>query len=64
MVDRVARRAHPRIFYHRIIMNEKRWTGWPQGDTSVGAIDVTGYVNEAWWHLTWSLVIHMLEPNS
>ncbi len=49
-------------FYHRIIMSEKRWTNWPQGDTSVGAIDVTGYVNEAWWHLTWSLVIHQLDP--
>ena len=44
-------------------MNEARWTNWPQGDTSVGAIDVTGYVNEAWWHLTWSLVIHKLEKS-
>ncbi len=51
-------------FYHRIIMNEARWTNWPQGDTSVGAIDTTGYVNEAWWHLTWSLVIHKLEKSS
>ena len=51
-------------FYHRIIMNEARWTNWPQGDTSMGAIDTTGYVNEAWWHLTWSLVIHKLEKSS
>ena len=51
-------------FYHRIIMNTARWDGWPQGDASQGALDVTGYVNEAWWHLTWSLVIHMLEPAS
>lgn len=48
-------------FYHRIIMNTARWTNWPQGDTSMGAIDTTGYVNEAWWHLTWSLVVHKLE---
>ena len=48
-------------FYHRIILNAARWTGWPQGDTSLGAIDTTGYVNEAWWHLTWSLVVHRLE---
>lgn len=48
-------------FYHRIIMNTERWTGWPQGDASMGALDTTGYVNEAWWHLTWSLVIHRLE---
>ena len=50
-------------FYHRIIMNTARWTGWPQGDASKGALDVTGYVNEAWWHLTWSLVIHQLEKS-
>jgi peptide/nickel transport system substrate-binding protein len=42
-------------FYHRIVMNEKRWTNWPQGT------DTTGYVNEASWHLTWSLVLHRLE---
>ena len=50
-------------FYHRIVMNTKRWDNWPQGDASVGAVDVTGYVNEAWWHLTWSLVIHKLEKS-
>ncbi len=48
-------------FYHRIVFSEKRWTNWPQGDRSKGPIDVTGYVNEASWHLTWSLVIHQLE---
>ena len=50
-------------FYHRIIMNTARWDNWPQGDASQGALDVTGYVNEAWWHLTWSLVIHQLEKS-
>ncbi len=48
-------------FYHRIVFSEKYWTNWPQGDTSQGAIDVTGYVNEASWHLTWTLVVHKLE---
>ena len=48
-------------FYHRIVFSEKRWTNWPQGDTSVGAVDVTGYVNEASWHLTWTLVVHKLQ---
>jgi peptide/nickel transport system substrate-binding protein len=42
-------------FYHRIIMSEKRWTNWPLGT------DTSGYVNEAAWHLTWSLVLHALE---
>ena len=43
-------------FYHRIILNESRWTNWPiAGET-------TGYVNEASWHLTWPLVVHSLEP--
>ena len=42
-------------FYHRIIFSEKRWTNWPVSDS-----DVSGYVNEASWHLTWSLVLHAL----
>lgn len=42
-------------FYHRIVMNETHWTNWPQG----GQTD--GYVNEASWHLTWSLVLHNLK---
>jgi peptide/nickel transport system substrate-binding protein len=42
-------------FYHRIVMSEKRWTDWPLGG------EVTGYVNEASWHLTWSLVLHRLK---
>jgi len=42
-------------FYHRIILNETRWTGWPLG----GQTD--GYVNEASWHLTWGLVLHNLK---
>ena len=41
-------------FYHRIIMSEKRWTNWPLGG------EVSGYVNEASWHLTWGLVLHAL----
>ncbi|MEE8046151.1 MAG: hypothetical protein V3T49_04860 [Dehalococcoidia bacterium] len=41
-------------FYHRIIMSEKRWTNWPLGG------ETSGYVNEASWHLTWSLVLHGL----
>ena len=48
-------------FYHRIVFSEKRWTNWPQGDASKGALDVTGYVNEASWHLTWTLVVHKLQ---
>ena len=44
-------------FYHRIIMSEKRWTNWPLGG------EVSGYVNEASWHLTWSLVLHALRAS-
>jgi hypothetical protein len=41
-------------FYHRIVMSRENWDGWPtdQGDS---------YVNEASWHLTWSLVLHKLK---
>jgi hypothetical protein len=35
-------------------MSEKRWTNWPLGG------ETSGYVNEASWHLTWSLVLHGL----
>ncbi|MCE2407556.1 MAG: ABC transporter substrate-binding protein [Pseudomonadales bacterium] len=48
-------------FHHRIVLNTRRWVGWPQGDASQGSITTTGYVNEAWWHLTWPLVVHKLE---
>ena len=41
-------------FYHRIVMSEKRFTNWPV------ATEVTGYTNEASWHLTWALVLHNL----
>ena len=44
-------------FYHRIIMSEKRWTNWPLGG------ETSGYVNEASWHLTWSLVLHALRAS-
>ena len=48
-------------FYHRIVFSDRLWTNWPQGDKSIGAVDVTGYVNEASWHLTWTLVVHQLQ---
>ena len=48
-------------FHHRIVLNTSRWVGWPQGDATQGSIATTGYVNEAWWHLTWQLVVHKLE---
>ena len=48
-------------FHHRIVLNTTRWVGWPQGDISLGSVATTGYVNEAWWHLTWPLVVHKLE---
>lgn len=44
--------------YSRIGMSEKRWTNWPSGGQA------SGCVNEAAWHLTWSLVLHALEPNN
>ena len=44
-------------FYHRIIMSEKRWTNWPLGG------ETSGYVNEASWHLTWSLVLHAIRAS-
>ena len=50
-------------FHHRIVLNTSRWVGWPQGDASQGSITTTGYVNEAWWHLTWPLVAHKLEKS-
>lgn len=43
-------------FYHRIVLNETYWTNWPLGT------EVSGYVNEATWHLTWTLVLHSLKP--
>jgi peptide/nickel transport system substrate-binding protein len=41
-------------FYHRIPMNTTYWTGWPTADKP--------YVNGAWWHLTYQLVLNELEP--
>ncbi|HEU0155532.1 MAG TPA: ABC transporter substrate-binding protein [Stellaceae bacterium] len=35
--------------YHRIPMNETRWTNWPT--------DENNYINEASWHLTYNLVL-------
>ena len=48
-------------FHHRLVLNTTRWVGWPQGEISQGSVATTGYVNEAWWHLTWQLVVHKLE---
>ncbi len=42
-------------FYHRIVLNETNWTNWPLGG------ETSGYVNEASWHLTWTLVLHQLK---
>ncbi len=41
-------------FYHRIVRNHTYWTDWPDTDDP--------YVNEASWHLTWSLVLHTIQP--
>ncbi|MBI4306896.1 MAG: ABC transporter substrate-binding protein [Chloroflexi bacterium] len=41
-------------WYHRIPMNTTYWKGWPtQGDP---------YVNGAFWHLTFPLILTKLEP--
>jgi peptide/nickel transport system substrate-binding protein len=41
-------------FYHRIPMNTTYWTGWPTKDDA--------YVNGAFWHLTFQLVLNKLTP--
>ncbi len=40
--------------YHRIAMNQTYWKNWPTDDNN--------YVNEAFWHLTWPIVLWNLEP--
>ncbi|MEX2425398.1 MAG: ABC transporter substrate-binding protein [Thermomicrobiaceae bacterium] len=41
-------------WYHRIPMNQTYWTGWPTEENN--------YVNGAFWHLTFQLVLNELEP--
>ena len=41
-------------WYHRIPMNTTYWKGWPTKDNP--------YVNGAFWHLTFPLILHKLEP--
>ena len=41
-------------WYHRIPMNTTYWTGWPTKDDA--------YVNGAFWHLTFPLMLNKLAP--
>ncbi|HEY66178.1 MAG TPA: ABC transporter substrate-binding protein [Caldilineae bacterium] len=41
-------------WYHRIPMNTTYWKNWPTRDNP--------YVNGAFWHLTFPLILHRLEP--
>jgi peptide/nickel transport system substrate-binding protein len=41
-------------WYHRIPMNQTYWTGWPDENNM--------YVNGAFWHLTFQLVLNELDP--
>ena len=43
-------------WYHRIPMNTTYWQGWPTRDDP--------YVNGAFWHLTFQLVLNRLTPRS
>lgn len=40
-------------WYHRIPMNQTYWTGWPTQDNA--------YVNGAFWHLTFQLILNELK---
>ncbi len=40
-------------WYHRIPMNQTYWTGWPTAENA--------YVNGAFWHLTFQLVLNNLK---
>ena len=40
-------------WYHRIPMNQTYWTGWPTKDNA--------YVNGAFWHLTFQLILNELK---
>ena len=41
-------------WYHRIPHNETYWKNWPTAKNS--------YINSAYWHNTWLLVLLGLEP--
>ena len=41
-------------WYHRIPYNNNYWTGWPSKDNA--------YVNGAFWHLTFQLILNELKP--
>jgi peptide/nickel transport system substrate-binding protein len=41
-------------WYHRIPYNNANWTGWPSKDNA--------YVNGAFWHLTFQLILNELKP--
>jgi peptide/nickel transport system substrate-binding protein len=41
-------------WYHRIPYNTTNWTGWPSKDNA--------YVNGAFWHLTFQLILNELKP--
>ena len=41
-------------WYHRIPHNETYWTNWPTAENP--------YINSAYWHRTWLLVLLELEP--
>jgi peptide/nickel transport system substrate-binding protein len=42
--------------FHRIPMNTTYWTNWPTAETP--------YVNGAFWHLTYAMVLWNLQPAS
>jgi peptide/nickel transport system substrate-binding protein len=41
-------------WYHRIPYNTTNWTGWPNKDNA--------FVNGAFWHLTFQLILNELKP--
>ncbi len=43
-------------FLHRIPYNTTYWSGWPTADNA--------YVNGAFWHLTFPLILHRLQPTA
>ena len=41
-------------FYHRLPHNQTNWTNWPSEENP--------YINSAYWHRTWLLVLLNLKP--
>jgi len=41
-------------FYHRLPHNHTYWKNWPSAENP--------YINSAYWHRTWLLVLLQLEP--